>query len=274
VRFYRHAHGEQFDAETTVVSDVFPANATDTPRFARPVGQALWPLVIEKAYAAIQGGYFNLDGRSTYDAFAVLAGHFPEGYSLTETDPGRRTSQVAEPPALMKLLNEARIEGKPVTATTPRIHATQTLNFRPAPGVPGTYVADLFQRPLAWRLFLEVTYQSAVGDREVTLRATNAEDMVAIDDILEEDEVWFVTFKAEAAEQRQTIPATVSFLTDTIEHDYLVGGHAIMVRGVDVDEGTVTLLDQNYPGEPFDISLQEIEEQRITFMIGDLSRKI
>jgi hypothetical protein len=47
-----------------------------------------------------------------------------------------------------------------------------------------------------------------------------------------------------------------------------------MVKEVNSKDGKVTLVDPNHSDTSFEITLDQVENYRVTFQIGDLSRRL
>ena len=57
------------------VDDFIPVNNEDgQPYFAKPNGEEIWVMLLEKAFAKFEGGYSNINGGFSCDAFAFFTG--------------------------------------------------------------------------------------------------------------------------------------------------------------------------------------------------------
>eukprot|EP01062_Namystynia_karyoxenos_P083762 TRINITY_DN9701_c0_g1_i2.p1 TRINITY_DN9701_c0_g1~~TRINITY_DN9701_c0_g1_i2.p1 ORF type:complete len:405 (+),score=112.07 TRINITY_DN9701_c0_g1_i2:1250-2464(+) len=57
-----------------IIDDAIPVDSGGKPVFARPHGNELWVMLLEKAVAKLMGGYKKLDGGTSAFAFAMLTG--------------------------------------------------------------------------------------------------------------------------------------------------------------------------------------------------------
>lgn len=58
-----------------IVDDFIPCLKDKKPCFSQAVGNELWVMLLEKAYAKLVGGYFVVDGGGQcYNAFKILTG--------------------------------------------------------------------------------------------------------------------------------------------------------------------------------------------------------
>jgi len=72
--------------ETLIVDDLFPCvigeNDELEPKFCRSKSGAIWPLLVEKAFAQIYGSYDNLSGGYISEALTDMTGGFSQVFSL------------------------------------------------------------------------------------------------------------------------------------------------------------------------------------------------
>lgn len=76
---------------TVEVNNIFPLNASGGPQYSGLSDDAqsvpdLWPLLIEKAYAKIKGGYGEIEGGNAGDAMALITGVESESISFGTDD--------------------------------------------------------------------------------------------------------------------------------------------------------------------------------------------
>jgi len=71
--------------QIVIVDDYFPVSATDkkTFKFARPNGNELWAVLLEKAWAKVNGGYRNTISGKENEALNALTGFPAERFDIT-----------------------------------------------------------------------------------------------------------------------------------------------------------------------------------------------
>ena len=264
VRFYRHIGGGKFDAQFVQVTDVFPTDSEGKPLYAENVG-ALWPLVIEKAYAESRGGYFNIAGGTQYRAYAVVTGHFPTGHALVDSD-REGVTRTESGAALLGLLTTAKTKGQPVTAGVPIHTMKEQLQFKrfPYEGTV-TYVAQPTRKP-SDRVGLSIEYPH--GDKTVKQNAFNMPDLKIVH---ASGDITMLEFTPQSGENRDTIPVQVTYFTSDLGEDRLVGNHAYMVHDVKPDDGTFHLIDPHDNTKVFTVTVEEVTRYGITFYVGDVT---
>ena len=78
LKFYKYS-----DPVYVIVDDYFPVNSEDHWAFAQTVsGTELWPMLLEKAYAKLNGGYHNIVAGKVHFALSDLTGGQPEEVKL------------------------------------------------------------------------------------------------------------------------------------------------------------------------------------------------
>ena len=64
--------------QIVIVDDFIPVRMTDSNKpkccFAKPNGKEIWVILLEKAFAKINGGYLNIISGNSRDAFEILTG--------------------------------------------------------------------------------------------------------------------------------------------------------------------------------------------------------
>jgi hypothetical protein len=125
----RNVAGAWFWAHDRVynVRAVFPANAGGPSPFGAQPGDTnaagkveLWPLLIEKAWAAEKGGYGNIVGTLPKDCIAFMTGKSVDTTQCSSKGPGD----------LLTLLRDADTAGKPtVVWTSNRLHTPNPFNI-------------------------------------------------------------------------------------------------------------------------------------------------
>ena len=70
-----------------IIDDYIPVfKDTKKPCFAKPNGKELWVMLLEKAWAKINGGYMNTIGGQVHEPFEVLTGFGSRVYNLSDKD--------------------------------------------------------------------------------------------------------------------------------------------------------------------------------------------
>ena len=70
-----------------IIDDYLPVyKETKKPCFAKPNGKELWVMLLEKAWAKINGGYINTIGGLVHEPFEVLTGFGSRVYNLSDKD--------------------------------------------------------------------------------------------------------------------------------------------------------------------------------------------
>ena len=62
--------------QTVIVDDHFPVLRNGSLAFARPSKSEIWPMLLEKAWAKVSGGYYNTNGGISAQIFHVLTGQY------------------------------------------------------------------------------------------------------------------------------------------------------------------------------------------------------
>lgn len=273
VRFYFYAGGEQFTPKTITISKQFPLTTGGQPIYASNKG-GLWPLVIEKAYAEAKGGYFNLGGGSQQNAYAVMTGKFPQGYSLDKTTREEHVAHVEKPAELLGTLMKAKADNQPVTARIPKFTMQESpLFMRLDPDDDGQVLYfGVISREPSGRVGINVAYDMS-GKKITRNGVTNSKaqlDYRSIDN--SGHTVWTIEFKPEPGEKRETFSAQVSYFTSDLGVDGLVGNHAYMVHAVDEKAETVDLIDPHHSDDLITIDSGDIAQYNITFFVGTLPK--
>ena len=64
--------------EIILLDDQFPCTPTGGPIYSRAVGNELWVMLIEKAFAKYNGSYFSIYGGKPYEALVDLTGKYSQ----------------------------------------------------------------------------------------------------------------------------------------------------------------------------------------------------
>ena len=64
------------------IDDWIPCGSDDTPLYSKPNSNDMWPLLIEKAFAKMRGGYSHLDGGWPMDAMKTMTGFKGETFTI------------------------------------------------------------------------------------------------------------------------------------------------------------------------------------------------
>lgn len=270
VRFHFHAGGGQFEVRTVEISNRFPLGSGGVPTYARTTAtKALWPLIVEKAFAEIHGGYFNLKGGSEYNAFAVITGRFPKGLALHREDRDVGLTRPGSGEELFTRLQAAADNDWPVTAGIPKQTKVETLNFlRIEVDDEVSYMGKLSLEPTG-RVGLSIKYQGRDAERSLN-GVTHKPPQLDLRDIGEDDSIWAVDFQAEPGENRARISVEVTYFTSDLGEEHLVGDHAYAVNEVDQENQTVDLMDPRESDSVVETNLAEIQKYRIIFYIAEI----
>ncbi|WP_392532933.1 C2 family cysteine protease [Nostoc sp. C117] len=112
------------------VNNWFAANESGELLFAQASEtQGIWPQIIEKATASIKGGYENISGGSIIEAFRLVTGNIPKGYSSKEHQSDLDASTATAESEMIGILNRAIKDGKPVTCWIPPKKETATIKM-------------------------------------------------------------------------------------------------------------------------------------------------
>ena len=73
--------------QIVIVDDYLPVNIkTKQPCFAQPNGNEIWVMILEKAWAKINGGYLNITGGLPHEALECLTGFGSETFNTEKAD--------------------------------------------------------------------------------------------------------------------------------------------------------------------------------------------
>jgi len=72
--------------QTVVVDDFIPVDHNNSPIYTKAKSNVMWPLLIEKAFAKMRGGYKKLDGGLPLDAMMTMTGYRGERFNLGRDD--------------------------------------------------------------------------------------------------------------------------------------------------------------------------------------------
>ena len=64
------------------VDDLIPCDESKSPLFCKPKGNEMWPLLIEKAFAKMRGGYHAIEGGWSLDAMQTITGFKGECFDI------------------------------------------------------------------------------------------------------------------------------------------------------------------------------------------------
>lgn len=68
------------------IDDLFPCYPHGTPLFSQNVNNELWVLILEKAYAKLHGGYYQLRNGFLNEALSDLTGSPTLAYDLGDSN--------------------------------------------------------------------------------------------------------------------------------------------------------------------------------------------
>lgn len=92
--------------QLVIVDDYFPTIDKRTPLFAKCQTLKIWPMILEKAYAKVMGGYLNLVSGPPTEALHALTGAPTHTYRVTEQQPEK----------VLTLINQNLSKNYPMTA--------------------------------------------------------------------------------------------------------------------------------------------------------------
>jgi hypothetical protein len=248
--------------QSVTIDNWFAGSAADDVDYAQPVAdKGIWPLIVEKAAADLEGGFEKIDGGFVSRAFTLITGKRPKVYAFTDKDELDDTPEKKTQDELKNLLAQAHEAGKPISAHVPSKKAVHTVAVTPADAL-GAFVAVPNKGVV--QSTISITYATAGGQKSY-LGANPALSLSSPDEAQ-----GTAIFIAPASFVAATSDATVTYEYTNING--VLGRHVYQVHSVDADEAEVDLCDPHDTTKVKTLSLEDLEtEYDATFFIGDAS---
>jgi calpain-15 len=100
---------------TVTIDDYFPCSPQGLPIFSRSHGNELWVLLLEKAFAKVNGSYMLLRGGWAYEGMSDLTGCPTENFDFEEEE----AQTMIRRGEMWNMLEQADSEGSLISASTP-----------------------------------------------------------------------------------------------------------------------------------------------------------
>jgi hypothetical protein len=234
--------GVDTQPQRVTVDNWFASTEDDQPLYAQPLeDRGIWPLIIEKAVAQVQGGYENISGGFITTAYLLVTGKRPEGYSALGDDRGMLDdTQGKGPGELLNILRDALAQDKPVSVHIPPKSHNLTAAFQ----VNNHFQVMVLPHTGVTKSSLTLTYPSASGP--VTLQGT-APGVNVIED--KDNDRTILGLEQDAAVA--TGEATVHYDYTGLAHKgtSFAGGHVYQLHSISENGKTVDLVDPHDTSE-------------------------